>query len=144
MFCFESSDLIIVAFYFTYDHILRLLEVVNSHRILRLGIIILHCQLLHPVWVNFQGLLFTLHQKRWGTLATALPQSIHDISQIGDDMAWAFQHAGVLKHSSRKKINQMSLPLNSGKTKTFWITLPFEKCFWLAFKIENAFQQNHM
>lgn len=76
----------------------------SSHRVLCLGIILLYCKLLHPVRVHFHGLLFSLHQQCWRALATALPQGIHHISQIGDDVARALQHARVLKSRNRRTL----------------------------------------
>ena len=80
---------------------LRIDKGMRSHRVLCLGIILLWRKLLHPVRVYFHGLLFSLHQQCCGSLATALPQGIHHIGQIGDDVAWAFQHAGVLLSRNR-------------------------------------------
>ncbi len=69
-----------------------------------LRVFLLYGQLLHPVRVNFNSLLLSLHQELGRALATALPQSVHHICQVGNDVAGTLP---ACWHAANKSVSLM-------------------------------------
>lgn len=99
-----------------------------SYWIFSLRIIFLHCQLLHPVWVHLHGLLLSVHQKRGVPLSTALPQGIHHISQVRDNVAGTLQYTRMLRTGEYKLLYNIRILLLYNHFMSFTKSITLHSC----------------